>query len=276
MRALVAVLALCLCATAGAAAPPLASPASGREGVAVPGSPRYFTEPAGGATLVRAGDGRQARIAGRWTVPAVTINGGTTGLSADGTTLVLARVEAEYPPPGTRLAILDARALSVRRRVDLHDFATVDAVSPDGRWAYLVQYQGADPLDYRVRALDTRSGRFAPADVVDPREPDEQMGGLPFARLMSPDGRWAYTLYSGGHEVFIHALDTVGRTAVCIDLEMLHPRTDLSRFSLRLAGERLEVRGGRGVVAIVDRETFAVTEPWQKVYAAVLAALGWD
>ena len=76
--------------------------------------------------------------------------------------------------------------------------------------------------------------------------------------------------------MFIHALDTVGRTAACIDLEMLHPRTDLSRFSFRLAGERLEVLDGRRVVAIVDRATFAVSEPWQKVYRAVLAALGWD
>ena len=84
-------------------------------------------------------------------------------------------------------------------------------------------------------ALDTSSGRLAARDVVDPREPDEQMGGLPMRRALSRDGRFAYTLYGGGEETFIHALDTVRRRAACIDLEMLAPDTDLSAVRLRLS-----------------------------------------
>jgi DNA-binding beta-propeller fold protein YncE len=150
----------------------------------------------------------------------------------------------------------------MRRQVALPGFFTVDAISPDGRWVYLIQY-GDDVLDYRVRALDTTSGRLAARDVVDPRKPEEQMGGLPMTRVTSPDGRWAYTLYGGGDETFIHALDTVGRSAACIDLDMLPPDSNLSRVRLGIgaAGRRIDVRDGASLVATVNARTFAVTTP---------------
>ena len=141
----------------------------------------------------------------------MAFDGATTGLSADGRVLVLARPDSSFPPAETRLAVLDARALAMRREIALPGFFTMDAISPDGRWVYLIQYAGQDVLDYRVRALDTTTGQLASGSVVDPRQPGEQMGGLPFTRSVSRDGRWAYTLYGGGEETFIHALDTVGR-----------------------------------------------------------------
>ena len=98
--------------------------------------------------------------------------------------LVLARPERYFPPTDTALAVLDARRLIVRRHISLPGFFTVDAISPDGRWLYLIQYAGENVLDYRVRALDTQTGRLAARDVVDQREPDEQMGGLPMARVI--------------------------------------------------------------------------------------------
>jgi hypothetical protein len=144
----------------------------------------------------------------------------------------------------------------------LPGFFAVDAISPDGRWAYLIQYAGENPYDYRVRAIDLSTGKLAAHDVVDPREPDEQMRGLAMTRTMSRDGRWAYTLYGGGSETFIHALDTVGRTAACIDLEMLPPDSDLSHVVLRVGGDgrRLAVRHRGELVASVDTRTFAVSE----------------
>jgi hypothetical protein len=215
---------------------------------------------------VRRSDGsilRSRRIPGRWSVPAVTLNNGTTGLSADGSTLVLAHPTQKYPPASTRLAVLDARQLLVLRRIELPGFFTVDAISPDGRWLYLIQYTGDNVLDYRVRVLDTRTGRLAAHDVVDPRQPDEQMGGLPMTRVVSRDGRWAYTLYGGGEETFIHALDTVGRSAACIDLDMLAPDSDLShvRLSVSPDGQLIYVHDAASVVATVDARTFAVSEP---------------
>ena len=52
------------------------------------------------------------------------------------------------------------------------------------------------------------------------------MAGYPMTREVSADGRWHYTLYNGteGHP-FIHALDTTGPRAKCIDL----PREPASR-----------------------------------------------
>ena len=263
--------------TAGAAGPPLPSSESGKAGVVAPGGDeRLFTRRAGDDTLVtavRRSDRRvlrSGRIDGHWRVAPATFDGINTGLSADGRVLVLPRPERSFPPTETQLAVVDARELTIRRRISLPGFFTVDAISPDGRWVYLIHYTGQSIVDYRVRALDTVTGRFAARDVVDPREPDEQMGGLPFTRRMSRDGRWAYTLYGGGSEVFIHALDTVGRTAACIDLEMLPPEGDLSGVRLSLSGDghRLRVRDGGTLVAIVDARTFAVREPGEPAATA--------
>jgi hypothetical protein len=270
--------ALLLVPAANAAGPPLPSSQSGKAGVVVPGGrERLLTRRAGPDTVVlavRRGDRavlRSRRIRGRWSVPAVTLDGGTTGLSADGGTLVLARPTRAFPPAATRLAVLDARSLQLRRRITLEGFVTVDAVSPDGGHVAVVQY-GADVLNYRVRALDTRTGRLAARDIVDPRHPDEQMGGVPLTRAVSRDGRWAYTLYGGGEETFIHALDTEGRTAACIDLDMLQPQGDLSgvRLHVRPDGKALEVRDGRNLVAAVNPRTFDVVDPTALATAAAV------
>jgi hypothetical protein len=262
--------AVCTTGAANAAGPPLPSSASGRAGAVAPGgTERLLTRRAGDdteVTAVRRSDARVVRsrqIRGRWSVPAVTLDNGTTGLSADGRTLVLVHPTRSFPPASTRLAVLETRYLLVRRQIVLPGFFTVDAISPDGRWLYLIQYPGDNVLDYRVRALDTQTGRLAARDVVDPRKPDEQMGGLPMTRAMSRDGRWAYTLYGGGEETFIHALDTVNRSAACIDLDMLAPDSDMSSMRLGVSadGRRISVRDRGNVVATIDARTFAVSEP---------------
>jgi hypothetical protein len=257
-------------AAAHAVGPPLPSYASGKAGVVAPGGrERILTRRAGEDTavvVIGRADRRVLRsrvIAGHWRVTPAALDRATTGLSADGRTLVLARPERGFPPTSTRLAVVDARELAVRREISLSGFLTVDAISPDGRWLYLIQYSGCDFVDYRVRALDTLTGRLAGRDVVDPRNPGEQMGGLPLTRVMSRGGRWAYTLYGGGEEMFIHALDTVGRTAACIDLEMLPTQGDLSGYRLALSadGRELRVRSAGELVALVDTRTFAAREP---------------
>ena len=97
-----------------------------------------------------------------------------------------------------------------------------------------------------------------------PTRPQSRCAAIPITRATSPDGRFAYTLYDGaGEHPFIHALDTVGRTAVCIDLHGLMGRGDL--YDLRLAvsedGSTVEVRGGSDAVAVVDTRTYEVGEP---------------
>jgi hypothetical protein len=119
-----------------------------------------------------------------------------------------------------------------------------------------------------VRALDLRRERLLSDPIVDPDEPEEEMGGYPLARAYSPDGRWAYTLYDGKEHPFVHALDTEGRTAKCIDLQ--HGIGKLGRLELETSpgGERLAVvdyvgkGGGEPTpVSFIDTATFEVNEP---------------
>ena len=148
------------------------------------------------------------------------------------------------------------RSLSVRTVLHLKGDFSFDAISPDASTLYLIQLSSRSFLRYSVRALDIASGRLLRKPVVDPREPDEAMRGVPYARVMSVDGRFAYTLYSGGDEPFVHALDTTGRTAACIDIP---PIPDSAQMSLRLNGSRLTVLADGAPVSYVDTLTRRVT-----------------
>jgi hypothetical protein len=120
-----------------------------------------------------------------------------------------------------------------------------------------------DTNHYEVRAYDLRARRLTTRPVIDPREPDEKMQGLPISRVMSADGRWAYTLYMRpGEAPFIHALDTQGRTAACIDLDDL-TADDIAdgRVALADSGSILRVNGDAGPLALVNTKTFAVRKP---------------
>ncbi len=197
-------------------------------------------------------------------MPGVAYDGSTTGLSADGATLVLSEMQRSYPVKRTRLVVLDARRLRPRARIVLPGWFTVDAISPDGRWMYLIHYTSVSNTNhYEVRAYDLRNRRMVTKPVIDPREPDEKMQGLPITRVMSADGRWAYTLYQRPDEApFIHALDTQGRTAACIDLDGL-TSNDVGEARLALAGggATLRVDGAYGPATLVDTRTFVVRRP---------------
>ena len=135
--------------------------------------------------------------------------------------------------------MVDTHTLKVRRHIALRGDFSFDAISPDGRTMYLIEYSSRDVLNYAVRTYDLRAGRLVHAPVVDPEEPDEAMKGIPVTRIADEDGRWAYTLYDNGRHSFVHALDTSRRTAVCIDLDVR--RAWGAR--LELHGERLDVVG---------------------------------
>jgi hypothetical protein len=274
--ALVALLGLTLLAPTAAAADGLpVAGVNGQDGiVSADGAYRYVTFPAGRSTVLArlrvdgAGVARYRTVDGRFVVPAVAYDSSTTGLAADGRTLVLIRPRVGLAQKRTRLAVVDPQRLLVRKRIVLRGDFSMDALSPDGRTAYLIQYrsltrQNFDPTRYAVRALDTASGRLLPDPIIDPTEPNEKMGGLPVTRAMSPDARWAYTLYSGSEHPFVHALDTTGRTARCIDLDALTGRHDLFALRLRVAhdGRRLEVMRRSKPVLYVDTRSFKVSEP---------------
>jgi hypothetical protein len=242
----------------------------GSTGVTAPGeSVRYVTLPAGDLTIVARvqGDGgrifRSMQLPGRFTIPAVAYDGSTSGLSADGSTLVLIRPRTAFPRARTPLAILDARTLQFRGSITLHGDFSFDALSRNGAWLYLIQYvDPTDPTQYRVRAFDVRAARLLPKPVVDPRERGEAMRGSPITRATSPDGRWAYTLYDGvGEHPFVHALDTQARTAHCVELQALAGRRDLYRLRLQASRDELVVSAPKGPVAVIDTKTFRVSDP---------------
>ena len=247
---------------------PVAGVVAGPTGVAA-GPVRYVTLNDRGGTVVaavaRAG-GRVVRsraLRGTFTVPAVAYDGSAGGLSADGRTLVLLAPVVRYPQRTTTLVLLDTRDLAVRRTVRLPGIYTFDAVSPDGRTLYLIHYRSQMSFtDYEVRAYDAAAGRLRPGAIVDPRERDEQMRGLPVTRATSPGGRWAYTLYDGnGKTPFIHALDTARGTARCIDLPALAQTTNVFALRLRASAARIDVLARRRPVLAVDARTFKAGRP---------------
>jgi hypothetical protein len=285
-----------LSADAGADGLPVVNVEVGAKGVTNPRlKHRIVTLPARKNTLVariERGSGRVRRfrtIPGRYTIPAVAYDGSASGLSADGKSLALVVPRPGFPRARTTFALLDAATLKPRRTLALEGDFSFDAMSPNGRWLYLIHYTSPDdPLRYEVRALDTSSGRLDPKPIVDPREPDEAMNGHPLTRATSPDGRWAYTLYEGAEHPFVHALDTAGRSARCIDLDWLHGRKDLwqLRFALNRDGRELSIRSGSRSLAVVDTQSFRAassradsgdgdrTWPWLGgfAFAALLAA----
>jgi hypothetical protein len=254
-----------LIAPAAHAAGGPALPVQGGAGVSAPGTDlRYVAARARHDTVVRRvrGDGsveRSRLIRGAYGIPGAAYDGTNTGLSFDESTLVLAAMRPSATR--TRLLVLDGRSLRPRGAIVLPGYFTVDAVSPDGRWMYLIRYRSVSDNDYQVRAYDLVRRRLLAEPIVDPREPDEKMQGLPMTRTVSADGRWAYTLYGDPEGTpFIHALDTAGRTAACIDLDDLS-MDDVSDAKLSLSGASLRVVGPAGPLAIVDTRTFAVRRP---------------
>ena len=203
-------------------------------------------------------------LRGQLGVPGAAYDGSTTGLSADGRTLVLAAFSTGFPVKRTQLVLMDAHRLRVRSRVTLAGWFTVDAISRDGRSLFLIQYpSNGDVLHYGVRAYDVPARRLVRRPVVDPREPDEAMQGVPQQRVMSADGRWAYTLYDRPEgKPFLHALDTTGRTARCIDLPyFVQTSQSPVRMSLADGGRQLRIRNDVQPLATVNTRTFAFREP---------------
>ncbi len=223
-------------------------------------------------------------LRGTWYLPAVAYDGSTGGIP-DGR-LVLSTLAQGYPPKRTGFAILDTR-LFLRHpqagkasrhavtRFSLRGGWGFDAISPDAATIYLIHnfFDRRRRGRYEVRALDAASGRLRPGAIVDPAEPDERMQGSPVSRVASPDGRWAYTLYTS-EETFVHALDTVRGRAVCVDLPHLEFLREPFQLRLRLSEDGKEIlvhsRDSKdtpdGTLLAIDTGSFHVREPiWMRL-----------
>jgi hypothetical protein len=240
----------------------------GSTGVASADGARYVTIPAGSRTIVErvAQHGGQVlawrSLRGTLTIPAVAYDGSAGGLSADGASLVLIEPRTSFPRAATKLLVLGTDGLKPLRTVELQGDFSFDAVSPNGSWLYLIHYVSPnDPTRYLVQGYDVLRGRLLAKPIVDPDEPGEKMRGNPLSRTMSADGRWAYTLYDGaGATPFVHALDTVGRSAHCIDLDEIASGTDLWQLRLGIDrdGKRLVVRDSAAPLLLIDLRSLSV------------------
>ena len=226
------------------------------------GTSRYLSVTLAGRTAILAQQARtgavtsRAELRGRYGIPLVAYDSTAGGIAHDGRTLVLIRPRAGFPRKTTTFAIFRTKPyLRLRQTVRLRGDFSYDALSPDGRSLFLINYLSAtDPTRYRVRVYDLARNRLDPKPIVDPREPPDEMNGLPVTRVTSADGRWAYTLYDGnGKHPFIHALDTRDRRAVCIDLE--GPGFEGANTF------ETEARARRGRQA--DRRAAAPVAPWR-------------
>lgn len=237
----------------------------GADGVVGPGGAhRFITVPANRGTVVETVSVRGGRVLnsrflkGYFGIPMVAYDGSTDGISHDGRRLVLVSQGAR-----TTILSLDPATLRTRAQIHLPGYWAFDALSPGASLLYLIQYLGGPNANgqqpYAVRALNLNTRRLYADAIVDRREPDEKMTGSAQTRTVSGDGRWAYTLYSRPSDhPFVHALDTVGRRAFCVDLPWkAEPWVSSVRMTLR-GGELLLRRNGR-TLARMDTHTFEVS-----------------
>jgi protein MpaA len=194
-------------------------------------------------------------LRGSYVMPAVAYDGSAGGLSADGGTLALVNFSRSYPPPQTKLAMLDTEVyLRHPRRpgqqrpqhaihyLNTHGQFAFQAISPHGSKLYLRHYRTRDrgsaydrrSDDFDLWVLDTSNGGLAsrPLNVSNGRH---QLAGLPISGATSSDGRWAYTLYDGDmHLPFLLALDTVTGRVLRVDLPGLERLDNPYLLKLRL------------------------------------------
>lgn len=247
------------------------------------GEYRYLAATSSDQTLVmkvEIGSGRPQAlrwIDGSWSVPAVTLylNTDTSGIATDRSRLVLIDPSTGWPRGSTDLIVLEGRNLKVERRIRLDGSFSFDAISPDGSTAFLVEYPDPrDPTDYLLRVLDLDTAELEPGSLKPENDPDEAMRGSPTSRATSPDGRWAFTLYEGGQlygfepgkpgEPFVHAIDTVAKRTLCIDLDWdidrriladlrLQPSEDGASIEVLVPGQeplgRIDVATGEAIRA---------------------------
>jgi hypothetical protein len=272
MRRLLSTAAVCLACVLGGAG---AAAGDGGTGPGVSfgwagithGNMRYVTVPTTSWTTVEAIQRRGGKvfgmlnIKGTWGIPLVAYDGTTGGLLPDGRTLLLAQANAgPYLRSQSLFTFVDVKKMRKLQTLTLRGDFSFDALSPDGRYLYLIEHSTAKDLtQYRVRAYDLQQRRLLQKIVADRRSWGTTMSGTAITRL-STNG-WAYTLYGGSSALpFIHALDTRHVSAVCINMPWKYQPGKIWSYRIRTDGEgNLVVRGPRGrALVTVDRQSFRV------------------
>src|SRR4051794_31701714 len=192
--ALALALAGLVAAPAAAADGPAAFAQQGGAGVlSSDGTIRYVALPANGGAntvleMVSTKDGTikgWQDIFGSYGLPALSYGASGESLSRDGRTLVLG--QTAYGS-STGFLVYDTRDFRMRTGVTLHGHFSFDALSPNGRRMYLVQYVDASNQSrYIVRAYDLKANRLLPGRIADKTQKSWVMEGYPVTRAVSGD-----------------------------------------------------------------------------------------
>ncbi len=274
----------------------------GWTGITAPGQPvRYVTLTTPRSTVLESISRSSGRVRGwislngLWGIPLVANDGTPGGLSRDGRYLVVA---GWNPPRNSTLRqtstfkLVNTRTFRVWRTITLPGDFSFDALSPGGGRLFLIEHVStADATRYRVRAYDIAARRLLPHVIADRRQSTWVMRGYPVSRATSADGRWIYTLYQQADGFpFVHALDAVDGTAVCVGIpwkgnQNLLPSTML-KLDERAGTLTLQTRAGRPLFLVdtksywvsrpsVDRAGFPFAFVLGPLGGAALLALGW-
>ena len=211
---------------------------------------------------------QRAVVSGAWALPRPVRAGAVEGLSWDGSVAVLRSLARP-----SRFAVVALEGDTPARIVDLSEQGRFefDALSVSGDSLFLSEYAGAKAtvLD-RIRVLDTVTGKLRQEPVVDKLEGAESMAGVPVARVYSPDGATAYTVYDAQRHPFVHVLLTGDAISLCLDLpargNAVTPGTwkltlDSAKGTVRAASSRLgkafviRVRDSIGTIVRVENLT---------------------
>lgn len=172
---------------------------------------------------------RWRRLKRAYGVPVAAFDGSVTGLYADERTLVLSEVSNDSPTRRSRIVVLNPFDLRPRTSLSLPGVYTVHALSPDGRFIYLIRYTAP------IRDIDRHELTVYDFEHPGAPEPIERATGTPLSRV--EDGDVVYTLY-GPNEPFVRVLDTAKRTVKRIPLPGLLP-AHVTGMRLSLARDRL-------------------------------------
>ena len=278
LGSLVALLALFAPSAQGAGAPVPYDSSPDASVVAPNGEgPRYATVSDGRRTTILQIDQdggeilRRETIEGFYGIPIVAADGTPGGISGDGSRLILVELRSfRFPRERSSFVVVDIRSdgrLRAQPPLTLRGDFSFDALSQNGLSLYLTEYATRDLNDYAVREYDFARQRLLPDPILVAHEVSPgEMRGLPTTRATSPDGRWEYTLYDGGgarnDEAFIHTLDTERGISHCVDLAMVDGN-QAWRVGLELTddGGALNVTRGRETLAMLNTETFGLSEP---------------
>lgn len=157
------------------------------------------------------------------------------------------------------------------RKLTLPRGFSVDAISPDGHWLYLIQDKAGQ--DYAVRRYNLKTGVLLDNPLVQKGE-QEQMAGTSAGAIQSLDGRWQFTLYvNSAHKMaFVHALNLAESYTVCIDLPGTGTPAQLRTYSLALPLDGKTLYAANPALGIVTEVSLGTYRPLTKRFATSAAA----